>query len=226
MAAHAAHVTLDSMSSTRSHPRRKLDSVSSVAGDPETRRRICEAALDLITARRGADVTLGEVARAARVSRQALYLHFADRAALFVALVRYADEQRGLPAAIRRLEQAPSGIAALRAMVAMQARMNPSVWPLARLLDAVRRQDEAAEQAWSDRLANRLKGCQAIVARLADDGALRPDLDATVAGDLLWSMTSLRMWEDLVLVQQWTAKQYQARVTDLLLRALVAPPAS
>jgi len=29
-----------------------------------------------------------------------------------------------------------------------------------------------------------------------------------------------------VLVQQWTAKQYQARVTDLLLRALVAPPAS
>jgi AcrR family transcriptional regulator len=217
----AARDTLDNVSSDITHHTHQLDSVSSHGGDPETRQRICEAALRLITTRRGADVTLAEVARAARVSRQALYLHFADRTDLLVALVSYADERRGLPAAIRRVEQARSGVAALRALVAMQARMNPTIWPLARMIDAVRRQDEAAEQSWRDRLASRLEGCRSIVTRLDREGTLRPDLDRAVAADLLWSATSLRTWEDLVLVRRWTARQYQARVTDLLLHALV-----
>jgi AcrR family transcriptional regulator len=69
-------------------------------GDPSTRRRILVAALDLITRHGGADVSLADLARAAHVSRQALYLHFTDRSALLVALVRHADERRELPAAI------------------------------------------------------------------------------------------------------------------------------
>jgi AcrR family transcriptional regulator len=195
--------------------------VSSQKGDPATRRRICEAALRLIVKRRGAAVTLAEVARAARVSRQALYLHFADRAELLLALVRYADDRRGLPAAIRRIEDAPSGAAALRAMAAMQARMNPTIWPLARLLDSARRHEKAAERSWRDRLANRRRGCRAIVARLAADDSLRPGLDTAVAVDLLWTLTSLHIWEDLVWLRGWTAKQYEERLTDLLVRVLI-----
>jgi AcrR family transcriptional regulator len=197
--------------------------VSSTArpGDPATRRRICEAALRLVSASGGGDVTLAKVARAARVSRQALYLHFADRAELFVALVRYVDEQRGMPAAIAKVEHAASGVAALREMAALQARMNPTIWPLARILDSVRRQDNAAEQSWKDRLERRLRGCRALVARLEQEGSLRPGLDARVAADLLWTLTSLRMWEDLVLIRRWTAGQYEARLTDLLMHELV-----
>jgi len=216
-----AHGRLDAVSSQRFDRRRQLDSVSSHGGDPATRRRICEAALRLIAARRGADVTLAEVARAARVSRQALYLHFADRADLFVALVRYADEQRGMTDAITRVQDAPSGTAALRELAAMQARMNPAIWPLARLIDAVRRQNDAAEQSWKDRLASRLRGCRAIVARLEKEGSLRRGLDAGVAVDLLWSLTSLRVWEDLVLLRRWSATQYEGRLLALLMRALV-----
>ena len=58
---------------------------SAKGGDPATRQRICEAALRLIVKRGGVDVPLADVAKAARVSRQALYLHFKDRAALFLA---------------------------------------------------------------------------------------------------------------------------------------------
>ena len=195
--------------------------MSSRGGDPATRRRICEAAWRLALRQRGADITLASVARAAGVSRQALYLHFAHRADLFVGLVRYVDERRGMPAAVRRIENAPSGIAALRELAAMQARMNPTVWPLARLIDAVRRQNKAAEQSWRDRLASRLQGCRAIVARLEAEGSLRPGLKADVAADLLWTMTSLRTWEDLVLLRRWTAKQYRERLTNLLLHTLV-----
>ena len=50
--------------------------------------RILGAALTLITKRGDAHVTMAQIARAARVSRQAVYLHFADRAELMVALAR------------------------------------------------------------------------------------------------------------------------------------------
>jgi AcrR family transcriptional regulator len=193
---------------------------SDPAGDPATRLRILDAALRLVTKHGGADVTLGAVAREARVSRQALYLHFADRAALFLAAVRHADERRGLSATIRRIEQAPTGESALREMAAAQARMNPGIWPLARALDSVRRQDDAAERSWQERLAHRLEGCRAIVAQLAREKALRPELDAGVAADLLWTLTSLRMWEDLVLLRGWTAPKYERVLGDLLVLVL------
>jgi AcrR family transcriptional regulator len=214
---------LDIMSSHDRDHRRELDTVSSAgrAGDPATRRRIFEAALRLI-ARRGAEnVTMANVARAARVSRQALYLHFTDRADLLLAAVRYADERRGVAAAVEQVRDAPSGVAALRELAAMQARLNPGIWPLARAVDSVRHLDTAAERSWQDRLANRLAGCRALVARLHREGALNPDVEPAVATDLLWTLTSLRTWEDLVLLRSWTAAEYEERLTDLLRRALV-----
>jgi AcrR family transcriptional regulator len=189
-------------------------------GDPATRRRILDGALDLITRHGGADVSLADVARAAHVSRQALYLHFADRSALFVALVRHADARRRLGAAIQQIEDAPTGAAAVREMVALQARMNPKIWPLARMLDAVRRQDEAAEQSWQDRLQSRLTGCRRIIGRLVRDGTLRRGLTPAVAADLLWALTSLRTWEDFVLQRRWSPEQYEQRLCDALMAVL------
>jgi AcrR family transcriptional regulator len=215
--------TLDTMSSAKRHRKRQLDTVSSRRGDPATRRRICEAALRLVSRRGGGEVTLATVARAAGVSRQALYLHFANRGDLFVALVQYADEQRGLSAAIQRIEEAASGLAALREMAAQQAKLNPAIWPLARLIDSIRREDAAAERSWQDRLAHRFDGCRGMVARLEKEHTLRPGLDPGLAADLLWTFTSLRMWEDLVLLRGWTAAQYEERVTKLLVDVLVRP---
>ena len=132
------------MSSRRTHRKTALDSVSSPkGGEPATRQRICEAALRLIVKRGGVDVPLADVAKAARVSRQALYLHFKDRAALFLAVAQHADDKRGLPEAIRRLQQAPTGLDALRHMAATRATLNPEIWPLARILDSIRREDPA-----------------------------------------------------------------------------------
>lgn len=184
---------------------------------------ILEAALALIAKRGGADVTMAEIAKAARVSRQAVYLHFADRADLLVNLVRYTDEKRGLAKEIRKIEQAPTGAAQLRAMASLQARSNPAIWAQARAFEAVRRTDRAADRSWRDRLQHRLEGCRAIVARLQKEGTLRPGLDPAAAADLLWNITSLRTWEDLVLDRKWSARQYEHRVTELLLLALTKP---
>jgi len=136
--------------------------------------------------------------------------------------MRHADERRGLAAAIQKIDGAPTGVAALREMVALQARMNPEIWPLARMLDAVRRQDEAAEQSWQDRLQSRLTGCRRIVGRLVREGTLRRGVTPAVAANLLWVLTSLRTWEDLVLQRRWSLEQYERRLCDLLLVILTA----
>jgi AcrR family transcriptional regulator len=181
---------------------------------------ILDAALRLITRRGGADVTMGDIARAARLSRQAVYLHFADRGDLFLALVRHVDNKMGLEGEVRKIVEAPTGIEAVRAMVSLQARRNPDLWAVARAMDAVRRSDDAVERGWQDRLRYRLEGCRQMIGRIENEAALRPGLDPALAADLLWTITSLRMWEDLVIQRQWTAAQYEERVFGLLVEAL------
>ena len=152
-----------------------------------TRRRIFEAAWNLIVVRGEAGFTMAHIAKKAKISRQALYLHFADRAQLLDALVRYADEKRGLTSAIQHIVDAPTAREALGRMVSLQALQNPRIWAIALAFEAVRRTDKAAQRSW-----------------------------------LLYVITSLRMWEDLVLVRGWTADEYQERVTRLLLEGLTA----
>jgi AcrR family transcriptional regulator len=185
-----------------------------------SRAQILDAAVALITRRGDAKVTMAEIGKEAGVSRQAVYLNFADRADLMLALVRHVDEIRGLEKELQKLADAPTGLAALREMVSLQARLNPDVWAIARALDAVRRTDAEVEKSWQDRLNSRLRGSRAIILRLAADGNLRKGLKPTIAADILWSVTSLRTWEDLVLQRGWSAAQYENRIYNLLLATL------
>ena len=194
----------------------QLDTASSTNSSS----RILDAALALITKRGDASVTLAQIAKAARVSRQAVYLHYADRADLMVALACHADKRRDLEKDIRKVLGAPTGAAALAEMVALQARCNPDIWAVARALDAVRRTDDAAERSWQDRLKGRLEGCHRVIARLEAEGNLRRDLNRETAADLLWTLTSLRTWEDLVLQRGWSPEQYQTHITRVLLATL------
>lgn len=187
-----------------------------------SRDRVLEAALRLIRKRGDAKVTMAQIAKAARLSRQAVYLHFADRADLMVALARHVNESLGLPAEIQRMMNTQTGMGMIEAFVSMQARGNPAVWAVARAIDAVRRTDAAAARAWQSRLKSRLEGCRAIVSRLKAEGSLRPELDPSIAADLLWTMTSLRMWEDLVLEREWSPEQYQGYLTNVLIGALTS----
>lgn len=182
--------------------------------------KILEATLALMTKRGGVDVTMAQIARAAQMSRQAVYLHFADRGELLVALVRYADQKRGLDAEVQHIHDAPTGVEAMRRMVSLQARSNPIVWPVARLLAAARCSDPEAERSWQDRLRHRLVGCRQIMRKVEKDGDLVSGISPDSAADLLWTLTSLRMWEDLVLQRKWPPKKYKEYVLKLLLRSL------
>ena len=85
-----------------------------------------------------------------------------------------------------------------------------------------RRSDPDVEAAWQDRLAARLNICRAIITMLAKDPGLKSGLGQSAAVDLMWTLTSLRMWEDLVLGRNWSARQYEKEILALLQRALLA----
>jgi len=191
------------------------------SGDPATRARILAAARELLEEKPGAPVSMVEVARRAAVSRQALYLHFADRSDLFLEVTREADAAARTPERQRRIDEAVSGRAALREAVAVQAELKPELRGIATALDVLRRTDPAAQAAWSEREDARRARCGQVVARLDAEGSLAPGWDVAGASACLWAVTSQRVWDDLVVHLGWSTERYRAHVLALLEGALL-----
>jgi AcrR family transcriptional regulator len=190
-------------------------------GDPETRSRILAAARALMDEAPGGPVSMGAVAARAGVSRQALYLHFADRTTLFVEVSRLVDDTERTADRQRRVDQAPTGRDALRAAVALQGVLKPRVNGLAATMDVMRRADPAAKAAWQEREYARLGRCEDVVRRLGAEGSLAQEWEVPTAARLMWAVTSQRVWDDLVRDQGWSQARYVAHLTTLLERALL-----
>lgn len=192
----------------------------------ETRRRILQAARRLLEEHGYHGTGLGAVAAAAGVSRQSIYLHFGSKAQLMLALVAHVDEEAGLPELAEAVDRAPSALAALDCFVELVATLTPRVYRTAAVLDAARRDAVDAERAWNDRMASRRRRCSEIVARLADERLLAPGWSQKEAADVLWALTGLRVWEDLVVAQGWSTDRFRNRLERVLRQTLVAPAAS
>ncbi len=191
-----------------------LDSMSS--GDPATRERIIGSARALLEETSGAPVSMSQIAQRAGVSRQALYLHFADRTDLFLEISRVADATERTPDRQKRVDEAPTGRDALRETIALQARLKPRLQGIATALDVLRRTDPAADAAWKEREHARLKRCELVVHRLAAEGDLAPAWNVPTGARCLWAMTSQRVWDDLVVDQGWSTARYREHLTELL----------
>jgi AcrR family transcriptional regulator len=190
---------------------------------PDTRQRILEAAKELLEASPGAPVPMTEVATRAGVSRQAVYLHFADRTSLFLEVSRQLDASLRTPARQRRVDEAPTARDALRETVALQAWLKPRLKGVATALDVLRRSDPAADAAWKEREHARLERCEQVVRRLHDEGHLADGWDVPSAARCFWAVTSQRVWDDLAMDQGWSTARYRAHLTALLEGGLVRP---
>ncbi len=187
----------------------------------KTRTRILGAAWRLMEERRGQGVRMSDVAGAAGVSRQAVYLHFASRAELMVATARYGDEVKGLEERRRRFQAAATGVERLEAYVEFWGGYIPEIYGIARALLAARETDEAVAAAWDDRMGAVRASCRETVEALHRDGMLAPEWSPDEATDLLWTMLSIRNWEHLTSECGWSPNQYVCRMKRLAKRAFV-----
>ena len=145
---------------------------------------------------------MSEVAENANISRQAVYLHFPDRAGLLAAL-----RQRFALPSVAAIGEAPSARASLSALLAGLAQTYPALWPV-------------LQAAGATELPDRFEACQALVARFRDEGALAPHLAPGTAADLLFSLTSPALWHELVRVRAWDAARYRSHLAYLAVSAL------
>jgi AcrR family transcriptional regulator len=188
-----------------------------------TRDRILAAARELIQRDNAGAPNMSAIAREAGISRQALYLHFRDRASLLVALVAEVDERTDLRSELEAVNAAADAEAQIQAWAAMQTRRNPRIAPLARALDIARHADRPASAAWRDRTDNRMRGAVAIVDRLRAEGRLDLSWAPDEAAKLIWELTSFRVWDDLVTEAGLAPERYVEIVTTAALAALASP---
>lgn len=185
-----------------------------------TRTRILEAARELIESD-GASVAMERIAERAEISRRAVYLHFASRAELLVALVTHVDETGSLPERAEHVWAAPTAVEALDRFVALNARYNPEIEAIARALDEARGRDEAARVAWADRMSGRREACRRLARWLYDEGVLDDEWTVDDAADVLWAVTNVPAWRDLVVERGWSARRYERRLGRMIGRALL-----
>jgi AcrR family transcriptional regulator len=190
----------------------------------ETRTRILEATRRLMEERRGRGVRMRDIAEAAGISRQAVYDHFGSRAKLLVATTHYVDEVRGLKERRHRFEVATIGVERLEAYVEFWGNYIPEVYGMAKALMVARETDEAAAAAWDDRMSAVRESCRRTIEALHRDGMLAPEWSRDVAVDLMWTILSIRNWEQLTTECGWSTNQYVSRMQKLLKRTFVRGP--
>lgn len=189
-------------------------------GDAATRERILRSAWESIL-ESGPEVRLAEVAGRAGVSRQAVYLHFGDRAGLLLELLAWVGETLNLGAMLARVEEASSGIEALRRMVEVHAVFTPQIDAAARALEARQEQDPDVASALRDQLKLRHAAHRRVIARIAAEGDLADGWTVDTAADLFFAVTLAGPWRELTAERGWSAEQYSHRMSQLLIRALV-----
>ena len=178
------------------------------SGDVETRTRILEASVHLLEAQRGQSVRMGDIARAAGISRQAVYLHFASRAELLAATTVYLDEKLGLDERLARSRAAGTGIERLDTYIEFWGNYLPQIDGVARALLIAQETDQAAAAAWDERMQAMRDGCRAAIAAIDADGVLADGWTVREATDCLWTLLSVRNWEQLTQVCDWSSRKY------------------
>ena len=187
----------------------------------ETRTRILDATVRMLEQHGGRGVRMGDIAKAAGISRQAVYLHFPSRAELLVAATRYLDEVLDVDRRLAPSRAATSGVERLALYIECWGNYIPDIYAVAKALLLAQDSDDAAAAAWKDRMLAMRDGCRAAIHALHSDGTLAPEWKPQIATDALWTMLSVQNWENLTSECGWSTRQYVNRMKILAKRAFV-----
>ena len=177
----------------------------------DTKTRILETAWTLVN-ERGIGVGVGEIAAAAGVSRQLVYVHFTSRAGLLVAMARHQDARSGFRERALATRELPPA-QALDRLVRAWCEYLPEILPVALGLEAALIAGEEGAVAWRDRMGELHQAFRHATARLAEAGELAPGWSPERAADWAWAQVQPSTWLHLVIERGWSAEEYVSHAT-------------
>ena len=215
--------------SEKSSTRRRYDATLRRERAAQTRVAIIEAAARQFLANGYAGATIPAIAASAGVAVETVYRSAAGKAGLLEAAVQAAlaggvdrsvvpvEERPG----IRRVIEEQDPRRQLEAYVATQ----PGVWrrvgPLLRVLDEAAASDPVLQKLREQHAAQRRQGLQAFASLLRERRALREDVSADRAADILWALCAQANYEALVNYLGWSDTEYKAWLSGQLMHALL-----
>jgi AcrR family transcriptional regulator len=182
------------------------------AGVEENRRAIIEAARALIAAEGFHRASLVDVARQAGVTRATVYQHFGSKLGLLEAVATDALERAGLNE-LPPLLQMPDARDAWEVSTRAAVRMWTAEHELFRKVIGLAGVDPEARQIVEQRDGERRSAMEFLVARLAEQGYLRPGRDPARALATLTLLTSFPTFDSLYTVNGLAP----AAIADLLI---------
>jgi AcrR family transcriptional regulator len=191
-----------------------------VSNAADTRERILETAWPLVRERGVSAVTVADIAAAAGVSRQLVYVHFASRAGLLVALARHHDERSGFRGRALATRELPP-VAALEALLRAWCEYVPDILPVAQALEAAAIAGEEGATAWRDRMGELHDALAVAMRRLDEEGALAPGWTAATAADWAWARIQPGSWRALVSERGWAPADYVGRTVGSIVAEVV-----
>jgi AcrR family transcriptional regulator len=191
-------------------------------GALDTRTMLLRTALRLFEQRGLAAVTLAEIAAAAGVSRQAIYLHFGNRAGLLTAIARYLDSTSSLVREMMATVREHHTKAGLGKFIRLAFQHAAVIFPFARAIEAAAASGDAdARSAWEDRVNAVLRTYRLMIDGLAESRQLSKCWTREEATDWLYSRIHIDVWNQLVVDRKWPPKRLLERATESLWRDLL-----
>ncbi|MEV4351327.1 TetR/AcrR family transcriptional regulator [Actinoplanes sp. NPDC049596] len=192
-----------------------------------TRRRVLDAARELLIERGPSAVTMRDVATHADVSAETVYKTFRTKAALIkdVYDVTLAGDDEPVPMIERPEHQAVFAAGnpkdKLRRYAFVARRISERAGPLLAKLLAGARGGDPTLAAFRETINHeRLLGATAIVRHLSETGGLRPGLDPAHAADIVWTLISPELYELLVSDRGWSLDAYEQWLAQSFIDAL------
>lgn len=191
--------------------------------EPSTRDRLLDAAWSQATEKGVAALTLAAVGARAGVSRQAVYLHFANRASLLVAMARRIDETSGFRRQLAEAHDLPP-IEGFDRLLRLWFDYLPTIIDVALALEAAQLTGGDGAEAYRDRMQDWWAGIHLAVDRLAETGCLARRWTPQRATDWVWTSIHPATYHHLVTERGWTHSDASTQIIELLQRELLESP--
>lgn len=189
-----------------------------------TRKRIADAAAELLTQSGYAGMTIAGLARKAGVAQQTVYAIFGSKRGILGELFRRVVNTVVTTDVMERVRVTTDPLEVLRVVAHINRRLHEeknvafaAVRGSAMVSPDLADLEKEIEQMRYEKQAP-------LIAKLRDGNRLRSDVSDSALRDMLWSLTSPELYRLLVQERAWQPEDYEAWLISLLTHSLLTPP--